>query len=229
MTPLVIAHRGASIAFPENTVEAFAAARRMGADMVELDVRRTTDGLLAVHHDARLGDGRLLMDTAAGALPAHVPLLDAAIAACEGMTVNVEVKNFPGDPDFEESELVATRVAELVSAAGLQDRVLVSSFNLHAIDHVRGIDPDIPTAWLVSPPIDLAEVLGRLERHGHRVVHPQDVAVTEALVTAAHERGVVVNPWTVDDPARMVALAAMGIDGVCTNVPDIARDLFDRG
>jgi glycerophosphoryl diester phosphodiesterase len=228
VTPLVIAHSGASVAHPENTVEAFVAAGRMGADMVELDVRRTADGLLAVHHDARLTDGRLVVELPAGGLPGHVPLLDAAIAACEGMTVNVEIKNFPGDPDFDESELVATRVAELVAAGRLHDRVLVSSFNLHAIDHVRGMDAEIPTAWLVSPPVVIDEVLDRLEAHGHRVLHPHDITVTDALVAAAHERGVAVNTWTVDDPARMLALAAMGIDGICTNVPDIARDVLDR-
>lgn len=228
MTPLVIAHRGASGAYPENTVEAFRAARRMGADMVELDVRRTSDGLLAVHHDARLPDGRLVVELVAGNLPASVALLPAAIEACEGMDVNIEVKNFPGDPDFEDSELVATRVTELVSAGGLHERVLVSSFNLHAVDTVRQVDPGVRTAWLVSRSPDFGEVLDRLVEHGHSVLHPHDLAVTPELVAAAHERGVTVNTWTVDDPARIVELAEMGIDGICTNVPDIAREVLDR-
>src|SRR3954453_22244315 len=73
MNPLVIAHRGASAAFPENTVEAFEGASRLGADWVELDVRRTADGLLAVHHDARLGGGRAVVELPASALPASVP------------------------------------------------------------------------------------------------------------------------------------------------------------
>ncbi len=60
--PAVIAHRGASKAFAENTVAAFRGALAMGADMVELDVRRTADGRLAVHHDARLPDGRAICD-----------------------------------------------------------------------------------------------------------------------------------------------------------------------
>ena len=65
----VIAHRGASNAFPENTVAAFRGAHEMGADMVELDVRRTADGRLAIHHDAHLPDGRAICDVASGDLP----------------------------------------------------------------------------------------------------------------------------------------------------------------
>src|SRR5262245_26247516 len=98
---LVIAHRGASAAFPETTVEAFEAAGRLGADWVELDVRRTADGLLAVHHDARLGDGRALVELSRSALPAAVPDLGEALAACDGLGVNVEIKNAASDPDFD--------------------------------------------------------------------------------------------------------------------------------
>src|SRR5262245_27082175 len=93
--PAVIAHRGASRAAPENTLEAFRLARSLGADAVELDVRRTRDGALAVHHDARLPDGQSVVDLSAAELPRSVPLLDAALDACAGMWVNVEIKNDP--------------------------------------------------------------------------------------------------------------------------------------
>ena len=69
----VIAHRGASKAFPENTVAAFRGAAAMGADMVELDVRRTADGYLVIHHDARLPDGRVIYDLRARELPPRCP------------------------------------------------------------------------------------------------------------------------------------------------------------
>ena len=65
----VIAHRGASRAAPENTVAAFRRAAEMGADMVELDVRRTADGQLAIHHDAHLPDGRAVCDVVSAELP----------------------------------------------------------------------------------------------------------------------------------------------------------------
>ncbi len=71
----VIAHRGASAAAAENTIEAFALAAELGADGVELDARRTADGQVVVHHDAHLPDGRVIVDLSAADLPAHVPTL----------------------------------------------------------------------------------------------------------------------------------------------------------
>ena len=81
--PRVFAHRGASQRAPENTVEAFRLAAELGADGVELDVRRSADGALVVHHDPHLPDGRLIAATAFADLPASVPTLAAALDACE--------------------------------------------------------------------------------------------------------------------------------------------------
>ena len=89
----VIAHRGASRAERENTLEAFRRAGLMGADAVELDVRRTADGAMAIHHDASLSDGRVICELQSVDLPAHIPMLSAALDACEGMWVNIEIKN----------------------------------------------------------------------------------------------------------------------------------------
>src|SRR3954451_1790565 len=97
----IIAHRGASAAFAENTVEAFRGAAALGANWVELDVRRTADGALAVHHDAHLPDGRAIVDMLAADLPEPVPSLSEALDACAPLGVNVEIKNSPQDVDFD--------------------------------------------------------------------------------------------------------------------------------
>ena len=97
--PRVIAHRGASTLARENTLEAFALAGRLGADAVELDVRRAAGGELVVHHDAHLPDGRLIRATRHDELPSDLPDLSAALDACAGMWVNVEIKNDPGEAD----------------------------------------------------------------------------------------------------------------------------------
>jgi len=89
----IIAHRGASARFRENTVEAFLAAARLGADGVELDVRRSADGALVVHHDALLPGGDPISNVAVANLPEYVPLLDTALEACADLFVNVEVKS----------------------------------------------------------------------------------------------------------------------------------------
>src|SRR3989440_10064561 len=102
--PHVLAHRGARRVAPENTVEAFVAAGALGADGVELDVHRTADGALVVHHDADArGVGVLAERTEAeiGAARPEIPTLEEALDACAGMLVNIEVKNLPGDADYD--------------------------------------------------------------------------------------------------------------------------------
>jgi glycerophosphoryl diester phosphodiesterase len=221
MNPHVIAHRGASAAFPENTVAAFEGAGRLGADWVELDVRRTADGLLAVHHDARLGDGRALIELARAALPSSVPDLAAALAACDGLGVNVEIKNSPNDPDFDSTSAVVAPTVEAIRAWG--GEVIVSSFDPATIDHVRGVAPDLPTALLTFLLAEPGAAIEACVRAGHRALHPFDATVTPELVSECHAAGLLVNVWTVDDPARIRELADFGVDGVVTNVPDVAR------
>ena len=225
--PLVIAHRGASAAFPENTIEAFRGAAAHGADWVELDARRTADGVLVVHHDAHLPDGRAIVELLAADLPGAVPTLAAALDACAGMGVNIEIKNLPIDPDHDPTMVVARGVVAEVQRRSVHERVLVSSFDLDTVDAVRAMDPAVPTAYLVlDPGAGTARDLA-VER-GHRALHPWNPMVDEALITGAHAVGLLVNTWTVDDPERIIELAAWGIDGIVTNVPDVARAALDR-
>jgi len=224
----VIAHRGASKAFPENTLAAFRGAAAMGADMVELDVRATADGFLVIHHDAQLPDGRVIYDLHARELPSEVPDLAAAIEACGDMAVNVEVKNSRQDPDFDNERTVAGDVARFVADRSIYDQVLVSSFDVGSIERVRIVDRTVPTAWLTMVIPDAAAVAAGLVGNGHRALHPYDPLVDAALVDACHELGLEVNVWTVDDPARMEALIAFGVDGICTNVPDVLLSVLGR-
>lgn len=223
----VIAHRGASAIHLENTVPAFAAAREVGADGVELDARRTADGRLVVHHDSHLPDGRAVVETPAAELPAHVPTLAEALDACAGLRVNIEVKNLPGEPDFDETESVAAGVVDLVERRQGRDAVLVSSFNLASIDWVRRADPGVATAFLVFA-ADAAAIALTVD-HGHGTIHPWDGLVDAPLVAAAREAGLAINVWTVNDPARMAELVAWGVDGIVTDHPDVARRVVDGG
>lgn len=229
VTPLVLGHRGASAGAPENTVEAFALARRQGADGVELDVRRTRDGAMAVHHDARLPDGRLIVEVDHADLPDTVPTLEAALDACEGMVVNIEIKNVAVDPDFDPSCRLADQVVELLDARGRRDRVIVSCFGLATIDRVKELDDAVPTGFLTFLDPDAVRGLELASRHGHDALHPHVSAVDHDLVARAAELGLAVNVWTVDDPTRIRELAALGVDGIVTNVPDLARAALASG
>jgi glycerophosphoryl diester phosphodiesterase len=217
---LVIAHRGASADAPENTVEAFRLAAAQGADWVELDVRRAADGALVVLHDAVLPDGRTVVEWERSALPASVPSLPAALDACAGMGVNIEIKNSVDDPDHDPSDSVADLVVALLAERGGHDEVLISSFADHTIARVRERAPHLGTAYLVET--DISEAIDVAVNGGHQAIHPWDPIVTAELVATARQAGLEVNVYTVDEPARMRDLARMGVTGIVTNVPAVA-------
>jgi glycerophosphoryl diester phosphodiesterase len=202
----------------------------MGADAVELDVRRTRDGDLVVHHDPHLADGRAISAVNRADLPDYLPGLDDALDACGEMWVNVEIKNDPDEPDFDPTDGIAAVVAEALKGRRSPDRFLVSSFRRETIDTFRRTAPAIATAFLTAAPnlsTDIA-LLDDLRAAGHRAIHPWYGLVTAAFVSASHERGIAVNVWTCDDPDTMRTLAAWGVDGICTNVPDVALEVLGR-
>lgn len=228
---LVIAHRGASATFPENTLAAFTGAVRMGADGVELDVRRTADLALAVSHDDTLADGRALVELHGADLPAEVPVLADVLDACRALpVVNIEIKNWPDDKDFDAAETVAEAVVALLEERGEIDdgRHLISSFHLPTVDRVRTLAPQVATAWLLGFVDDLGPLVDRAAAHGHAAVHPHHALVSEDLVRRAHALGLAVNTWTCDEPDRIRWLADIGVDGVVTNVPDVALVALGR-
>ena len=225
-TPLVYGHRGASAAAPENTIEAYVLARDQGADGVEIDVRRSADGILVLHHDPDLPDGRIVGATPAAELPASVPTLDDALDTCEGMVVNVEIKNIPGESDFDDTCSLADAVVGCLAARGARDQVVVSSFHLATIDRVRQLAPELTTGFLTLIEPTAADSVRRASKRGHGAIHPYHLFVDEALVAAAHDAGLAVNTWTVDEPADLVRLADLGVDGIVTNVPDVALEVL---
>ena len=202
---LVLAHRGANRLAPENTVPAMREAVERGADGVELDVHRTADGVLVVRHDA---------DPAAvrAAYP-DSPTLAEVLDVCRGRVVNVEIK----DPHATDD------VVALVADA---EQVLVSGFDWAVVDRVRALAPHLPTGLLSFglPPDEvlLTAVLGR-----HTAVHPDvwtlltiDVA---AFVARAHDQGVQVNAWTVNDAGQVELLRDAGVDAVITDDEQLYR------
>lgn len=216
----IIAHRGASRAELENTVAAYRRAAAMGADAVELDVRRTADRVLVVHHDAALNDGRIICETDRDDLPEHVPTLTEALDACAGMWVNVEIKNDPNDPDFDPEEWIGDATCALLAQRGDDSRWLISSFRMETIDRCRLLAPTIRTAWLTE--IITPAAIRRMVARGHAALHPWYQTVTGGQISDCHDAGVDVNVWTCDDPQWMRRLADWGVDGICTNIPDVA-------
>jgi glycerophosphoryl diester phosphodiesterase len=243
-----VAHRGASADYPENTLEAFLGAVEAGADLVELDVRLTADGVAVVLHDVDVsattdGSGFIHnltleevkgLDASGGKGPrAEVPTLREALHVLSGLVgVNVEVKNLPGEPAFDSpSEVAAEEVVRLLEETRFSGPVVVSSFNWLSIERVLQMDPAIPTGFLTTGMIDPRAALMYVRSREHRYVLPQAPALLEAgsvFVDEAHDHGIQVGTWTVDDPEVIEQLFAMGVDAVATNDPAMAVPIRDR-
>jgi glycerophosphoryl diester phosphodiesterase len=222
--PLVLGHRGASAVAPENTVAAFTRARDLGADGVELDVRRSADGVLVVHHDPEVPGVGLIASTSYADLHAARPeiaTLDEALHACRGLVVNAEVKCLPWEPDADADGSV---MRATIDAVGAHDgMMIVSSFDLAAVDRALAQAPDLATGWLTHGQ-GVAAAAEIAAAHGHPWLNPDGLAALEAGVDglrAAHAAGVLVSVWTVDDPGVARTLAAIGADIIITNVPDV--------
>jgi glycerophosphoryl diester phosphodiesterase len=246
--PLVVAHRGASAAYPENTLEAFEGAVAARADVVELDVRLTADGVPVVMHDLDVavttdGEGFVhtltlaevkRLDASKGKGPrTEVPTLDEALSLLTGRAgINIEIKNLPGEPSFDSPrEAAAASAVEALDRASFEGTVLVSSFNWLAIERVRALRPEIPTGFLTTAAIDPEAASVYARSHGHTHVLPQApalFALGEPFVHEAHEHGLRVGTWTVDDAEAIERLFSWGVDAVASNDPAMAVGVRDR-
>ena len=228
---IVIAHRGASADFPENTVEAFKGARNQGADWVELDARPTADGAIVVAHDSAMSDGRHIADLTLREIGESLPTLSEALEACVPMAVNVEIKHFATEPGFSEDRRVVDLVLEV--CAGAANQLLVTSFDLAVVDRVKQLDARMPTGFLVldpTTPVDgELDAVGVAAARGHDALNPVDQATAAATVERCHQAGLEINVWTVDDMDRAAELAGWGVDGIITNTPGRLRESLAGG
>jgi glycerophosphoryl diester phosphodiesterase len=223
-----LGHRGASREAPENTIAAFTRAAAVGADGVELDVHRTADGVLVVHHDPELEGFGLVVDASFAALRAtlpDVPTLSETLDACAGMRlVNIEMKCAFWDPDPDPDRIIARGVAAEIAARGSAATTVVSSFDLSMVDDLRTIDPTITTGWLIHGHDPEPSVAVAAE-HGHAWLHPDWgnlAARLEATVATARAAGVRLDTWTLDDPDEIRRFAAAGVEALITNDPAAA-------
>ena len=225
----VFAHRGCTQGFTENTIDAFAEARRLGADGVELDVRLTADGALAIHHDAEIPGVGVIAELEVADLPAHVPLLADVLAVCEGMVVNVEIKNAPQDPGWDAGEAVAALTAAAIDEAGWTRRVIVSSFQVATLRAVQAADGRLALGALWGFATEAERALDEAARSGFGAVHPFVVLVDGQLVERAHAMGLGVNVWTVNSPHDLQAMVELGVDTVITDRLGDALDAARSG
>jgi glycerophosphoryl diester phosphodiesterase len=226
--PRVWAHRGASAHEPENTMVAFEAARRAGADGIELDVRLDGDGAVIVFHDDELDRlaGRVgkMLDVSSPERARlrvrgePIPTLVEVMAWLGDLELNVELKSRGGG-----GRALATAAARVVRDSGRADQTIVSSFDPFALVAFHAVLPDVALAYLFHDDQPLPLRRGWVGRWvGVSAVHPQHTLCNDHTVHDWHAAGLPVNTWTVDDPAELLRLADVGVDGVFANDPAAA-------
>ncbi len=247
---IVVAHRGASMQAPENTMEAFRLGVEAGADAIELDVHLTADGQLAVIHDDTLDRTTDRTGAVVERTMDEIREADAGATftrtddsgfpfAGRGLTVPTLVEVLEWLPDDVglvieiKARAAADAVVEAVRDHSVRSsgRLVVISFDEHAIERVRELDREIKTGYLLVPtqPVDPALVWAT--EHGHTGVFPWegDLGLDPlSLMAQAKILGREVGCYVVNDPERMQHLAACGLWGFVTDVPDVAREALGR-
>ncbi|MCE9583330.1 MAG: glycerophosphodiester phosphodiesterase [Planctomycetes bacterium] len=224
----IVAHRGVPHLAPENTLASFAKALELGAAAIELDVHATSDGRLAVIHDETVdrtsnGVGRVaditLDDIQRLKVPGgpRIPSLDEVLdwAAASKVFLHVEIK----------VPAALRPSVELLVKRGFVGRSRISSFWHRAVQQVKSICRELETGVLysASPVQNTALAIDA----GADALHPHHSYVTDELVRDAHARGLQVCAWTVDSAADIERLAALDVDEVVTNLPDMALKVME--
>lgn len=215
--PLLIGHRGAPLAAPENTLAAFRAALETGADGLELDLHRTSDGVLAVCHDPDIA-GAFVTDLGWAELSIRaprVPRFDEVLELLEEFPrahLNIELKHAVPRPDGRE-ELLAAVLGEWDGAA--RERTWISTFDPYSLLRLRREGVDLPLALLAGEAEGL-ELLPCLPVAG---VHPHHSLVTPERLDRWRERGLFVFAWTVNELELATRLLRGGVDGLIGDDP----------
>ena len=241
---LVWAHRGASAYAPENTLEAFKLAADMGADGVELDVHICKSGEVVVCHDETIdrtstGNGKICEMTLDELrqysfhnnmeeyIGAKIPTLKEVyeLLGPTGLTVNVELKTDSIWYDGIEEKCIA-----IAAECGMTEKIIYSSFNHRSLAKLLTLKPDAYTGLLYSRAMEGVEddSVYAVE-HKATAVHPYfKHCHRENYMQSMNEKGILVNPWTINDEEEMKAQFALGVNGLITNTPDIALKVAGR-
>jgi glycerophosphoryl diester phosphodiesterase len=254
--PWLVAHRGGSALAPENTLAAFDRAAALGADALEIDVRRTADGVVVVFHDedtARLTgvpgtiEGRTLAEVSAldagfGFTPdggrtfpfrgtgVRIPTLLEVLVRYPGLRLNIDAK--PDEPALAEA------LARELRGAGALERVCVGSFFDPQAERLGALLPGC-ARYLPEKAATCHVMAAMSGSSGEGCPEGYDLAdlphrmgdlvvVSAPVVAYLHARGIPVHVWTIDDEAEMRELLALGVDGIVTDRPDVLARVLGR-
>ncbi len=231
---LIIAHRGAALHAPENTMASIRRAIADGTDYIEIDVQETADGEVVVFHDSdfmktagnplTIWDARRSdvdgIDIGSWFDPSYagerVPLLEDVLLAAKGHArVNIELKYYGRDEDLER------RVVEIVESTGMTDQIVIMSLKYDKVQKIRSMRPDWTYGLLTTVN------LGDPTAFDVDFLAVNAAAATRGFVRRAHARSRDVYVWTVNDPYAMSAMMSRGVDGIITDDPALARKVLE--
>lgn len=228
--PLITAHRGNSAAAPENTIPAIERAIAANADYIEIDVRRTADGVIVLMHDNDLsrttGAVGMVEESSYDELKeldagvwfgeefrdTKIPTLEEVLSFCQGkISINIEIKA------SKRQEGMVAQIIGLIQAYQMEEQCLITSFDYPYIQECKQFDAKIRAGiilnhadeWTQYPDVDLYSV-----KHD---------AVTKEIVEQIHQREKEIHVWTVDRDDRIRELQIMGVDNIITNKPEILQ------
>ena len=253
--PRIVAHRGDSAFFPENTLEAFRSAYELGVDVIETDVHLTKDGKIVIWHDPTLerntnGSGTLESHTLSElkALDAgytftkdggktypfrgkgvQLATLDEALKALPDARFNIDLKS-------QEEEIVP-RYIEVIKSNNAADRVCTASFHLNNLKKLRAAEPDFLTSisTLEVIPLLMRQKLHILPKEFNKKIIFQIPEaqygiriITPSFVREMHKRGAVIMVWTINEKEKMKELFSLGVDTVMTDNPRLLIEVAEE-
>lgn len=247
----IIAHRGANKRAPQNTIPAFEKAIEMGTDGFETDVHLSKDGVPVICHNYTIdetsnGTGEIEKMTLeqlksydfgsyfdpkfkGTTLPTLDEFLDLAVG--KGLKVlNIELKP---EKDTARRETLVRKTLEAVEARGLSDILLISSFSPEILKYIKQIDPKCKTAFLypagyVRAHLAFLPPFGLMSKMKCHAAHPHKLCIRADFVKKAHEKGLEVNVWTIDESEDIRAMIEAGVDGIITDCPDRVRNILNE-
>ena len=235
IVPVVIAHRAGARHAPENTLAALELAIREGADYAEIDVQRSSDGVVVVVHDADLmklaRDPRRIAETEYAELAKvdigkmfhsdftgeQVARLSDFLERARGrIKLMIELKYYGEDPEL------AGETVRLIRESGMDQEVAIISLTLDGLRQAQRLAPHIPMGYLASVSV------GNLARLDFDFLAVSGKAATSALIHRAQKRDQSVYAWTINDADGMLSLIVLGIDGLITDEPAMAKQVINQ-
>lgn len=229
----ITAHRGSSVTAPENTIPAIEKAMEEMADSVEIDVQMTSDGVIVLGHDASLkrvaGVNRSIASMTFAQLEqldvgswfsksyegTRIPALSEVLELCsQKIGLNIEIKYVGKNSELPE------KTAEMIKAYGMENQCVVTSTNLPYLRRVKAVLPEVRTGYIIS-----AAYGNFYSSEDIDFISIRSGFVTSALMQNAHEQGKAVYAWTVNSKSELERLTLLGVDGIITDRPVLAREI----